>query len=205
MLFRSSAIYLGILGLIISCFISLFYVKADISVNSHGIIRSSSEPIQITVPQLARVEKHSIHENGYVTKGDTLVWLNMEKLDERIFHIRSIIDENRQYIDDLKGLISPGVKIPNTRLMKAVYDQYVQKLNEFELNIIFLKNEYERTEKLYQQEVVASVELMEKKFKLDKKSEEKNIFCKSTINEWQRLVNEYEISNNKYRDRKSVV
>lgn len=196
----SSAIYHGIIGLIITFLISLFVIRTDISVIAHGIIRSSSEPIQINSPQLARVENHNIHENEYVTKGDTLVWLNMEKYDERILHIRSIIDENKQYINDLKGLTRSRIITPNTQLIKAMYDQYIQKLDELEMNIKFVKNEYERTEKLYKQEVIASVEWMEKKYQLEKNIEAKNNFHKLSINEWQRQITDYAISNKKYQN-----
>ena len=197
----SIIIYLCTILFIIGGGISLFFIKTDISVQSAGIIRSLSEPIELTAPIVAEVIKTDIAENKLVKKGDTLVWLNSQKLKERIEYLNDIIKQNKAFLNDLKNLcdgkISTALK---TNLFKSVLATYQQKLEDFNLKINLAEKSFKRTKSLFEKEVLPATELEKQKFQFEKAVEDKKDFIRQSINEWQQLISEYELANKKYEN-----
>ncbi len=197
----SHAIYQGAIVFIIGIIVSLFFVKTEISVQSPGIIRSYSESLELTSPVFAEVLETNIYENKFVEKGDSLIWLNNEKMRERVIHLEKLILQNEEYLNDLK-LISEFVPILriNTELCKSIYDKYLQKVAEYNLKINLLKRNYARTLLLFEKEVVSLVEKDEVKYHLEAAEEEKKIFIKQSKSEWKQLAVEYKLTNDNYKN-----
>ena len=197
----SKRIYIFTILLVIGIGISLFFIKTDISVQSAGIIRSLSEPVDITSPTVAEVIKTNIAENRLVKKGDTLVWLNSEKLKERIEHLNSILSQNNDFQNDLKDLCEDKFSHNlETELYKSVQAKYQQKLEEFNLEINLTEKSFNRTELLFEKEVLPATELEKQKFQLEKAVELRKDFIKQNKIEWQQLISEYELTNKKYKN-----
>lgn len=197
----SVVIYIFTILFVIGGIISLFIIRTDISVQSAGIIRSLSEPIDVTAPIVAEVTKTDIAENRLVKKGDTLIWLNGEKLEERIEHLSSIINQNNIFLDDLKNLCESKLSFAlETKLFKSVLANYQQKLEEFNLEININERSFNRTKLLFEKEVLPATELEMRKFQLEKTIENKKDFIKQSNSEWQQLMSEYELINKKYKN-----
>ena len=128
---KSNAIYLIILLGFIGGVISTFLLKIDITVQSRGLLRPLSEPIQISSPIIAEVEKCVLSENKFVKTGDTLVWLNSQKVQEKIAHLQSLVDENNQYIEDISLMLDYHYSMIKTSFLKTTHSKYRQKLSEF--------------------------------------------------------------------------
>ncbi|SHK03710.1 HlyD family secretion protein [Tangfeifania diversioriginum] len=197
----SNVIYIFTILLVIGIGISLFFIKTDISVQSAGIIRSLSDPVDITSPTVAEVIKTDIAENRLVKKGDTLVWLNSEKLKERIEYLNSIIIQNNDFQNDLKVLLdgkySPTLE---TELFKSILAKYQQKLEDLNLEINLSEKSFNRTKLLFEQEVLPANELEKQQFQLEKAIENRKNFIKQNRSEWQQLITEYELSIKKYKN-----
>lgn len=197
----SVVIYMFTILFLIGSGISLFFIKTDISMQSAGIIRSSSEPIEVTSPIVSEVVKTNIAENKFVKKGDTLVWLNNEKLSERIDHLNSIINQNSDFQTDLRNLCEGRFSYTlETDLFKSVLAKYQQKLEEFSLEINLAERSFKRTKLLFEKEVLPATELEKQKFQLEKANENKKNFIKQSRSEWQQLLSEYELNNKKYKN-----
>lgn len=95
---RSRAIYVTILVMILSFMGSLPLIYVDISSQSRGIIRSPYENIVIQTALYVEVTSFRMSENQCVSKGDTLLVLNSEKIEEQIALIRRMILEYEQFI-----------------------------------------------------------------------------------------------------------
>jgi len=80
---RSKAIYGLILLMILIVFISLPLVYVDISSQSRGVIRSPYENTTIQSALYGEVVSYRMLENKSVQKGDTLIILNSDKLNEQ--------------------------------------------------------------------------------------------------------------------------
>jgi len=197
---KSNAIYLIILIGIIGGVISAFLLKTDITVQSRGLLRPISESIQITSPIVAEVERCILLENKFVKTGDTLVWLRNQKVQEKIVHLQNLVNENKQYMNDLSFMLDYQYSLIKTNFLKTTHSKYRQKLSEFDLSISLLQKSYKRTQILYDKKVVPLTELEEKKFQLDKIIEEKRIFVKTTRNDWQTMLVQYNLENKKYKN-----
>ena len=87
-----------------------------------------------------------------------------------------------------------------TNLFKRTRDEYRQKISEFNIETELLQKSYNRTQILFGKNVVPQTELEDKKYLLDRKLEEKDVFIKLNLNKWQQLVNEYMLLNKKYQN-----
>ncbi|MFW6275272.1 MAG: HlyD family secretion protein [bacterium] len=197
----SIVIYFFTILFVLGAGISLFIVRTDISVQSAGIIRSLSEPIDITAPIVSEVVRTDIAENRFVNKGDTLVWLNSKKLEERIEHLNGIITQKNHFLSDLKNLCGDKFSTAfETKLFKSVFANYQQKLEEYNLEINLAEKSFNRTKLLFEKEVLPATELEKQKFQLDKAIENRKNFIKQSKREWRQLISEYELTNEQYNN-----
>lgn len=197
----SIVIYFFTILFVLGAGISLFIVRTDISVQSAGIIRSLSEPIDVTAPIVSEVVRTDIAENRFVNKGDTLVWLNSKKLEERIEHLNGIITQKNHFLSDLKNLCGDKFSTAfETKLFKSVFANYQQKLEEYNLEINLAEKSFNRTKLLFEKEVLPATELEKQKFQLDKAIENRKNFIKQSKREWRQLISEYELTNEQYNN-----
>ncbi|MFW5830986.1 MAG: hypothetical protein ACOCVA_01960, partial [Prolixibacteraceae bacterium] len=160
-----------------------------------------SEPIDVTAPIVSEVVRTDIAENRFVNKGDTLVWLNSKKLEERIEHLNGIITQKNHFLSDLKNLCGDKFSTAfETKLFKSVFANYQQKLEEYNLEINLAEKSFNRTKLLFEKEVLPATELEKQKFQLDKAIENRKNFIKQSKREWRQLISEYELTNEQYNN-----
>jgi membrane fusion protein, peptide pheromone/bacteriocin exporter len=187
----------AILILLAACVLS-FIIKITITVRTRGIIRAVSEPVNVIAPVNAKVTETSVKENKLVKRGDTLVILDKEKHIEKIYHYRKLISKNNNYLDDINEMLSSEPLKIKTPLFQTVWDEYRQKIVEFDLNINLLEKSFKRTDLLFNKGVIPAAEKEEKQYKLENIVEEKNAFIKQTRNQWHRMITDYEDANSNY-------
>ncbi|QGY43596.1 HlyD family efflux transporter periplasmic adaptor subunit [Maribellus comscasis] len=196
----SRIIYLSVTLFIVGFIISLFFIETRVSVQSAGLIRSLSESIEITSPVVAEISRTNIAENQFVHKGDTLICMNAEKLIQRGEHLNKLIIQNEDYQADLRFMSAFKCDLLKTGLYKSIYAQYRQKLEDYDLKINLLKKSFNRTQTLFDKNVIPLTEKEEKEFQLQKAIEEKNIFVSQSRSDWQQLATEYKLTNKKYKN-----
>lgn len=195
---KSKLLYVVVLLFFAGTVISLFLIKTEITVQSRGVFRSSSEPIELISPVIAKVVKSNLHENQSVFSGDTLVWLDCKKQLERIAYIQKRILENEAYLNDISVMLSYKYSDLATSLYKTTHAQYRQKLSEFDMQIDLYQKSFKRAKTLFEKQVIPATELEEKQFQLDKILEEKKIYIQMSRNEWQQLAVNYQQENKNY-------
>jgi hypothetical protein len=92
-----------------------------------------------------------------VQKGDTLLWLNCEKLNGQILHMEQVIDENNAYLRDISRMLGYKYDAIETGLFRTAHAQYRQKLTELDLNIRSQRKLYDRAKTLFDNEVIPVV------------------------------------------------
>ena len=197
---KSVIIYLFVLLAFVAAIISLFFVKTEITVQSRGILRSSQEPIPLVSPVIAKINKIGLNENKFVSKGDTLIWLDCDKLDERIVHFNNLIHENESYLSDIDKMLEYRYFDLQTDLFQSAHSSYRQKLAEFELKIGLQEKLYSRAKLLFEKQVIPVAEMEEKQFALEKIRKERKNFVQFSRNEWENLAVSYRLENKKYRN-----
>ena len=76
-------IYL-LLGMLIVALCWMYFSKIDISVKSNGIFRSDGDIVDISNGVTGKVEKCNFSEGQYVNKGDILLTLSVDSINESI-------------------------------------------------------------------------------------------------------------------------
>ncbi|WP_319479147.1 hypothetical protein [uncultured Draconibacterium sp.] len=132
---KSKLLYVVVLLFFAGTVMSLFLIKTEITVQSRGVFRSSSESIELISPVVAKVVKSNLNENQSVKKGDTLVWLDCKKQSERVAYIQKRILENEGYLNDISAMLNYKHLNLISSLYRTTHAQYRQKLSEFDMQI----------------------------------------------------------------------
>lgn len=197
---KSNLLYFSVLLLFIGAVCSLFFIQTEITVQSRGILRSSSEPVTISSPVVAEIIKCDLNENKHVQKGDTLLWLNNKKLDENIEHLNGLIRENNKYLSDISKILEYKYAKLETELFVAQHALYRQKIAEFDLVIRTQKLKYNRSKTLFENKVIAPAEMEEQEFAYSQAVEQKQIYVRTSRKEWERLAVNYRLEMKKYNN-----
>lgn len=196
---KSYLLYITILLFIVGSILALFIIKTEITIQSRGVFRASTESVEIIAPVIAKVNKTKLSENKWVEKGDTLVWLDHKKQDDRISYLNQHILENVSFITDLEAMLNYKYSGLETNLYKAVHTQYRQKLIDYDLEIALFQNSYDRTKKLFDKKVIPATEIEQEQFQLEKIKEEKKNFVRENRNEWHGQIVKYQQLNSNYK------
>lgn len=169
---RSKVIYGLILLMILIVFISLPLVYVDISSQSRGVIRSPYENTTIQSALYGEVISYRMLENKTVQKGDTLIILNSDKLNEQIALATKKIYENDLFISDIACLISEKYTQLLTPKYRGEYYRYRAKLNEQQISVNYLRKELITQKSLSDQKVISNFEYLQSKNNYEKVNEQ---------------------------------
>jgi len=169
---RSKAIYGLILVMILSVFVSLPLVQVDISSQSRGVIRSPYENTTIQSALYGEVTLYRMLENKMVQKGDTLIILNCDKLNEQIALANKKRQENDLFISDIACLLSAKYNQLLTPKYRGEYYRYQAKLNEQRISVSYLRKELATQKSLADQKVISNFDYLQSKNNYDKANEQ---------------------------------
>jgi len=169
---RSKAIYGLILLMILLAFAALPLVYVDISSQSRGVIRSPYENTAIQSALYGEVVAYRMLENNAVQKGDTLIILNSDKLNEQIALANKKIQENDLFISDISCLLSAKYNQLLTPKYRGEYYKFCAKQNEQKITLNYLRKELATQKKLVEQQVISSFEYLQSKNNYDKANEQ---------------------------------
>ncbi len=192
--YTSKSIYLVFVLIILTVFASLPLIKVDVTTQSRGIIRSKLENNLIISGVSGKVQSVYIKNNKYVHKGDTLIIVKSNRIDEQIALNEEKIEENTLYMADLQKLLYGG-NIFQTGKYLSEYQLYKQKNTEQEISLNQLKKEYELNKKLYENKAIAQFEFEQIKNKYELAKSRLELMRKQKRNEWEIALNEYKRQN----------
>jgi HlyD family secretion protein len=158
--------------MILIVFISLPLVYVDISSQSRGVIRSPYENTTIQSAMYGEVISYRMLENKTVQKGDTLIILNSDKLNEQIALATKKIYENDLFISDIACLISEKYTQLLTPKYRGEYYRYQAKLNEQQISVNYLRKELVTQKSLADQKVISNFEYLQSKNNYEKANEQ---------------------------------
>jgi HlyD family secretion protein len=173
---------------------ALPFIKIEISARARGIVRSNVENAYLQPAVYAEVKKIDIRENQLVAKGDTLVVLNTDKIDEQITGLKRSLTENLQFIADLQTLIDGKgqLQTPKYQSEKA---KYTYEVEEQSIQFSLIKKQYELNKALYDKQVIARMDFLQYQSKYDAAFNQLNLVKKQYLNNWQSAISQFNISN----------
>jgi multidrug resistance efflux pump len=102
---KSISIYLVLILAILIFLVLLPVIKIDISSQSRGIVRSTTDNVPLTSLVNGKVTFVNLKNNSIVQKGDTLVQLTQENLDTEKATNQEVSSTVQDQVDDLSLVV----------------------------------------------------------------------------------------------------
>ena len=191
---RSQIIYVTLLTFVFCTFASLPLVPVTVNITSFARIRPATEVTSIRSLVNGSVRESYIHENRSVKKGDILLTLESDLLNNKQLHLESRIADITAIIKDLETLLRRASTTSqwHTTLYQQAWHNYKQKLSDTEARYTKLKRDYYRNLKLYEQQVITTVEMEDFKFEMDHAQNELHLVKTSQHNQWEGELKGYQ-------------
>lgn len=147
-------IYL-VLGIFIATLCWMYFSKIDISVKSNGIFRSDGDIADISNGVTGKVEKCNFSEGQYVNKGDILLTLSVDSVDESIKNYQNELENINERIKMLSAY-QKSLDGDNNAFEELKSNKYYDEFNNRRLltdtsvsssnkNVSGQKSQYEKT------------------------------------------------------------
>ena len=192
---RSLFIYGIVLTLCIAGVCSLPFIKVDIFSSARGYIKPNHERVSVTTASSGKVIYLNIHNNSNVVKGDTLLILQDNNLEEQMHLLRkqkgNLLKEQTD-LDYLIGNRKLTVKELLTPKFQKQLIEFQAGLNEHSTKLKKLKTDFERNKKLFEKGVIARVEYEQIKLEYDLAENLLYQYKKRRLNSWQATLTELE-------------
>jgi multidrug resistance efflux pump len=182
---KSKIIYISVIVVILVAFAILPFINIDITTQNRGIIRSEYENNRLQLVVNGEIETISISENKMVDKGDTLIKIKTDKIDEQIFVLKQKIFENNRFVDDLSSLHSGQFTRLETAIYLAEYNEFLSKIKEQETQIIQLEKEFSTSKQLFEDDVIPKMEFLRVKNSYDGALSQLEFTKEQYFNKWQ--------------------
>ncbi len=141
---------------------SLPFIKIDVYHTSRGIIKPAKERQMLTALNSGKVLFSRLHYNSAVTKGDTLLIIDNNGLDEELAACRAKLLEVSNQIYDLSNILGTNQREGHFAFRSAKYRsafaEFRLKLNEFETRITQRNKDYSRKWQLFDRGVISRSE-----------------------------------------------
>lgn len=188
-------IYLLVILLLISTIIVLPVLHVTITQQGRGVIRSLNENNNVVAAIYGQVAENRMYENLFVKRGDTLLTLNMEKVDVEVYSVQRKLDLNKSYQFDLNNLLSGNEIAVKSFLYQNELAEYNQKIVELDAAIDQKAKDYRINKELFEKEVVAKVEFEKIEYAWQQGLQNKELYTKQKTLQWQTSLRDLEHEN----------
>ncbi|TVZ26624.1 LOW QUALITY PROTEIN: HlyD family secretion protein [Gillisia sp. Hel_I_86] len=202
---NSKIIYSILLVVILGALISLPFIKVDVYTSSTGLVKPNKDRVPISLINSGRVKFSAIKDNKEVNVGDTVFIIENKIIDEQLKFSNSQSEEIQYFLKDLYYLVNsqtPNFNSIASAKYKASYLEYEQKLRELGTRYSQKKQNFDRSQKLFEKGVIAAAEFEPVKSEYDLSQSDIHSFKKQQNNRWQTELIKYqdeleELSSNK--------
>lgn len=195
-------IYISILLLLITALIALPLIRTNISVKGTGLLQSSIEKTELTIPINGRLIYFNVKDNQKTTLGDTLLIIDGASSNQQNVLVKGRQQEITSFIRDLSTLIGKaGTEDFNPPTLHAgqyyaIWQQYIQELENAKIARDQAENTFDRYSKLYRKKMLSSAEYDKYDFEYKQASANYAMISKRYKAQWQTEINQLQ---NEYR------
>lgn len=182
---KSAIIYTTIVLALLGAICSLPFIYVTIYNSSRGIIKPQKERMLLKSLQSGKVVFQNLENNARVQKGDTLLIISRQALQDKENNIRKETQNIGEFIHDLRVLL--GQQGGNLQTSQYMQEQlfYNEKCKELQVRYDKAKSDYLREKALYQKGVIAKVELENKELEYQVTSSNKEQLIQQQQAKWQ--------------------
>ena len=189
---KSISIYLVLILAILIFLVLLPVIKIDISSQSRGIVRSTTDNVPVTSLVNGKVTFVNLKNNSIVQKGDTLLQLTQENLDIEKATNQEVLSTVQDQVDDLSLVVLGKSNTLKTPTIQQELYSYASKQSEFQSKIAQAKIGYDRNKQLYDKGVIARAEFEKYSFDYTYAQQALSGFEKNQRSVWQNKKRELE-------------
>ena len=182
---KSISIYLVIILAILIFLALLPVIKIDISSQSRGIVRSTTDNVPLTSLINGKVTFVHLKNNDVVQKGDTLVQLTQENLDTEKATNQEVSSTVQDQVHDLSLVVCGKGNNLKTAALQQEWFSSVNKKEELQSKITQAKIGYDRNKQLYDKGVIARAEFEKYNFDYTYARQALSGFEKNQRSVWQ--------------------
>jgi len=189
---KSQRVYVILLlgFLVIAVLLPLIYI--DLYTSTPGMIRPKKEKNLITCPINGKVNKVTIFNNSFVTRGDTLITLDDTDIIMALELINTQIDSIDIHIQSLEFLVQSKYQNQDSIISSLHKSQFAEfKLKETNLldNLKRSLLDYKRQQHLFEKGVIARVEYEKSAAKLEVTRNKLHLFRNEQKIKWEKELN----------------
>ena len=198
-------IYLSVVTLIVVGFVSLFFVETDVYVRAQGLIKAPGERIHPKASGSGYVQYINplLKENAQVMAGDTLIIIGKDGWDEQLQYAALRAKELNRLLADLGtlsnlpfwGVDANGYETDEPYFQTALYKQsfqlYCRRYQNNVQALLTIQREYERSERLFHQQVIAPVEFEQVQYEYEKAHSTLSTLYDEQVQQWRQEQHTY--------------
>ena len=181
----AKVIYWCILSFVLLMLFSLPLISVDISTQSMGVVRATSEDSPIQSAIYGKVVLVKLAENLLVKQGDTLLQISTEKADEQVHYHQIEMAEEYTHLADLSLLLSKKYAEIETPLFKQEYRKFKGQLDEQNVKLQQSLKEFRIAAGLFEKKVIARREYETKKENYEYELNRLNNITEEQQSDWQ--------------------
>lgn len=194
---HSKAIYLILLGILMTTVAALPLIYVDVAVQSRGTFQSALQRNSLVSSVGGRLEMWNLKENQKVKKGEILaivraelVQLEMEGVGERMLLLEDLIFDLEKLLRlGLKGNAVPLIPL-KTKFYQASLLEFQTKIHNQAALLQKLERDYDRAQLLYNSKSIAFAEYDNTEVQYKQAVTQMELLKKQQVNLWeQELVN----------------
>ncbi|MBG6063409.1 HlyD family secretion protein [Flavobacterium sp. CG_9.1] len=190
---KSISIYLVLVLAILVFIISLPLIKIDISSQSRGMVRSTTDNVPVSSLVNGKVTFIKLKNNQVVQRGDTLVQLMQENLNAEKATNYAITTTVEDQIYDLSQIVKGTAQNLKTPAVQLEWSSYINKKEELDSKITQAKIVYDRNKQLHDKGIIAKAEFEKYGFEYTFAQQALSSLEKSQRSLWQNNKRELEI------------
>lgn len=157
----SNALFWTLSGGLIAGLAALPIVRMEVGIHARGQIVAIQNNIPLNASQQGQVIWHQLQEDRFVQKGETLLVLNGQMLQEQKKKLEMRIREQEALEMDLEQLVGKtkgNHPLLSSRIYRQEFNQYQHELGSLRAKQQYALQVQERTQKLYEQQVISKAE-----------------------------------------------
>ena len=199
---KSQFIYITILLIIIGCFLSMFFIKVNVTIHASGIIRPEIEKTEIKTLCSGIVDRVGIREGEFVFEGQELISIDHEDLTSKLRLNEYQAEKLKSYIQDLKHLTKLEFNKSFSDIYNREYQLFREKLEENKNKQQKAKKELERITPLFEDGLIAEKEYDDLKYQLSLLEKVHNTLTTDQLSNWQSKLENYKREIKKLENQK---
>ena len=185
---------MGLLGAII---LSLAVIKIEVVTSSRGMIRSPIEPVKISSPSTGIIDSTILQNNRRVIAGDTLVWMKMDLLNAELDKYRRLILTNMLFLEDIHSIEDQLPPHYTSRYIQSYANHDANRM-QLQIELNFLKSEYEIAEDLIFERVIPEYEFEKAKSEYQISLAQYSLMNERYLKELAEAASQYLVENARY-------